>query len=199
MYFKYSLFIKGCSILNWICERGSGQIMTIATQSLFPGIVWIFGSKIQDFPQTFSKTIIYFSRLKVIKQVSNRDLKKSRNRALSMMNYKRTGNIEYDFSNRKIISLVKYLLQLSKNVLQFFPDIFSIFRLFPGLENCWANFKTFSRIQRLCMNPFYFKISLKKYIINSYKSRRFEQFHCQRSLHMFAIILVFINLHTDCS
>ena len=33
----------------------------------------IFGSKIQDFFQTFYKTIIYFSRLKDIKWVINGD------------------------------------------------------------------------------------------------------------------------------
>ena len=35
------------------------------------GFVQILGSKIQDFFQTFSKTIISFSKLKVIKQVIN--------------------------------------------------------------------------------------------------------------------------------
>ena len=45
---------------------------------------WI--KKIQDFFQTFSKTIISFSRLKVIKKVSNRDLKKTRNKALNINN-----------------------------------------------------------------------------------------------------------------
>ena len=154
MYFKYSLFIKGCSILNWICERGLGQIMTIATQSLFPGIVWIFGSKIQDFSQTFSKTIISFSRLKVIKQVSNRDLKKSRNRALSMMHYKRTGNIEYDFSNRKIISLVKYLLQLSKNFLQFFSRHFLYFQTFSRLRKLLGKFQDFFKNSKTLYEPF---------------------------------------------
>ena len=38
-----------------------------------------FGSKIQDFFQTFSKTIAYFSRPKVTKLVVNRDLEKSGN------------------------------------------------------------------------------------------------------------------------
>ena len=34
-------------------------------------------SKIQDFFQTFSKTIIHFSRLKVIKKLINTDLEKT--------------------------------------------------------------------------------------------------------------------------
>ena len=37
------------------------------------GFKQIFGSKIQDFFQTFYKTIIYFSRLKDIKWVINGD------------------------------------------------------------------------------------------------------------------------------
>ena len=38
--------------------------------------------------------------------------------------------------------------------LLFFQTSSPLSRLFPGLENCWANFKTFSRItKRLCTNP----------------------------------------------
>ena len=44
------------------------------------GFKQIFGSKIQDFFQTFYKTIIYFSRLKDIKWVINGDLKKRWNK-----------------------------------------------------------------------------------------------------------------------
>ena len=32
-------------------------------------------------------------------------------------------------------------------------DFISIFQTFPGLEKCRANFKTFTRIRRLCANP----------------------------------------------
>ena len=36
----------------------------------------------------------------------------------------------------------------------FFQTSSPFSRLFPGLENCWANFKTCSRItKRLCTNP----------------------------------------------
>ena len=34
-----------------------------------------------------------------------------------------------------------------KNFLPFFQTLSLFSRLFPGLENCWTNFKTFSRIQ----------------------------------------------------
>ena len=35
----------------------------------------------------------------------------------------------------------------NQDFLPFFQTLSSFFRLFPGLENCWANFKTCSRIQ----------------------------------------------------
>ena len=38
-------------------------------------------------------------------------------------------------------------LNKNSNFLPFFPDFFSKWRLFPGLEKFWSNFKTFSRIQ----------------------------------------------------
>ena len=126
--------------------------MTFVPQSLFPGNVQIFGSKkIQDFFHTFSKTIISFTRLKVIKQVINRDLKKSRNKALSTMRCKRTctGKIEHDLTSRKKISLVKHLLQLSKNFLQFFSglflcfsDFFQVCKIAGQISRLFQEFKT---------------------------------------------------------
>ena len=126
--------------------------MTFVTQSLFPGFVQIFGSKIQDFFQTFSKTIISFSRLKVIKQVSNRDLKKSRNKALSTMRCKRTctGKIEYDLTSRKKISLAKHLLQLSKKpfynffsgLFLSFSDFFQVWKIAGQISSLFQEFKT---------------------------------------------------------
>ena len=68
----------------------SFRITKCLTQNLIKGFVQIFASKIQDFFQTFSKTILYFSRLKVDKymQVINRDLEKHRIQAFFMMNCK---------------------------------------------------------------------------------------------------------------
>ena len=40
-----------------------------------------------------------------------------------------------------------YLRNASYNFYHFFQTLSPFSRLFPGLENCWANFKTFSRIQ----------------------------------------------------
>ena len=150
--------------------------MTIVTQSLFPRFEQIFGSKIPDFFQTFSKTTTSFSRLTLIKYVSKRDLK--RNKALSMMHCKRTGKIENDLTNRKKISLVKHLLQLEKKkftifsrLYLYFPDFFQVQKIAGQISKLFQEFKT---LYRPCLSSF--KISLKKYIINSYKSKRFEQF-----------------------
>ena len=56
------------------------------------------GPKFKIFWRLFSKTIISFSRLKVIKWVINRELKKkkkkNRNKAFFMMRCKRLGEIE---------------------------------------------------------------------------------------------------------
>ena len=61
---------------------------------------------------------------------------------------------------RKIVHFVSICSRSEKKkkktqvFLQFFQTSSPFSRLFPGLENCWANFKTFSRItQRLCTNP----------------------------------------------
>ena len=64
--------------------------------------------------KTFSKTIIFLpdSEGHVIKKVINRDLKKRRNKAFTTMRCNRTGEIEYDLTNTKKISLVKHLLSL---------------------------------------------------------------------------------------
>ena len=40
----------------------------------------------------------------------------------------------------------------NSDFLLFFHTLTLFSRLFPGLKNCWENFKTFSRIQD-CMNP----------------------------------------------
>ena len=64
-----------------------------------------------------------------------------------MMRFKRTGEIEYDLTKTKKKAFAEALKKKMKTFYHFtklyfcFPDFFS------GLENCWANFKTFSRIQ----------------------------------------------------
>ena len=63
------------------------NLETLLTSTTF---VQFFESTIQDFFQNFSKTILYFSRLKVSKKVINRDIENRRNRAFFMMHCKRT-------------------------------------------------------------------------------------------------------------
>ena len=50
--------------------------------------------KLKTFSRLFSKTIISFSRLEVIKWAISTELKKSRNKAFFTMHYKRAGEIE---------------------------------------------------------------------------------------------------------
>ena len=52
----------------------------------------------------------------------------------------KTKNHTYKF----VVALKK---KKTQDFLPFFQTLFPFSRLFPGLENCWANFKTFSRIQ----------------------------------------------------
>ena len=68
------------------------------------------------------------------------------------MRSKRTGKIEYDLTHTQKKFTRKALVvafKITQNFLPFFPDFISVLfsRLFPGLENCWANFKPFTRIQ----------------------------------------------------
>ena len=74
------------------------------------GFVQISGSKIQDFFQ--NNNFFPDSEGHVIEKVINRDLKKRRNKAFTTMRCKRTGEIEYDLTNTKKISLLKHLLSL---------------------------------------------------------------------------------------
>ena len=67
---------------------------------------------------------------------------------------KRTDEIEWDSTKRKkkkftYIALAVALKKRKKNSRLFiiFPEFISISKLFPDLDNCWANFKTFSKIQ----------------------------------------------------
>ena len=69
------------------------------------------------------------------------------------MSCKRTGEIEYDgFDQNEKLEIFTYkALEVTRekklDFLPFFSTLSLFSRLFPGLENCWANFKTFSRIQ----------------------------------------------------
>ena len=63
-------------------------------------------------------------------------------------------------------------------------NFFRLYLYFPDFPSIWwANSRIFKEFNTLYKPPlFSFKIRLKKYIINSRKSRRFEQFQYHRSL-----------------
>ena len=70
------------------------------------GFVQISGSKIQDFFQNNN----FFPDSRLSNRSSIETLKKRRNKAFTTMRCKRTGEIEYDLTNTKKISLEKHLL-----------------------------------------------------------------------------------------
>ena len=64
------------------------------------------------------------------------------------------GEIEWELTTGKKCAVMKQLFvalqKKKKTLLKYYFNLhtFSLFsRLLSGLENCWANFKTFSRIQ----------------------------------------------------
>ena len=105
--------------------------MTFVTQSLFTGFAHIFGSKIQVFFQTFSKTTISFSRVKVIN---------------ALQTY-RWDWIRFDQQEKKF-PYKAVVVAFKKTFNHFFPDFFSIFQTFSRTG------KLLSRFQD-CMNPIF--------------------------------------------
>ena len=104
----------------------------------------ILDPKFKTFSRLYSKTKISFFRLKVIKYVINRDLKKLWC-ATSIR-----ARLNKIWTKRKKLTykvLVVALKKKLKTFYHFFQTLSLFSRLFPGLESCWANFKTFSRIQ----------------------------------------------------
>ena len=85
----------------------------------------------------------------------NRDVKKGRNKAsrhsanararLKKILLKRKKKFTY----KALVVALKKKNNKKKNsrLCTIFPEFISISKLFPGLDNCWANFKTFSKIQ----------------------------------------------------
>ena len=115
----------------------------------------IFGSKIQD----FSKTVLYFSRLKVNKQVVYRDLENTGNQAFFMMHckfslttvqcgHKRIMKLLILWLNVSAMGEIEWNLTTGKKI----ETSYYFSRLFSGLKNCWASFKTFKN-SRLCTSP----------------------------------------------
>ena len=118
----------------------------------------IFGSKIQD----FSKTILYFSRLKVNKQVVYRDLENTGNQAFFMMHCKFTLTT-VQCGHKRIMKLLILWLNVSAmgeiewnlttgkklRLLTIFPDFISILKTFPRSEKLLGKFQDFQEFKTL--------------------------------------------------
>ena len=140
----------------------------------------IFAFKVQDFFQPFSKTTLYFSRLKVTKQVINRDLEKCRNQAFFPMywkctvtkvqcGHKRVMKFLFLWLNswlrarlngiwlQEKIDLLSTAVALKKKNTEFLPFFQTLSlssSLFPGLKSCFANlrlFQEFKTVWTLCI------------------------------------------------
>ena len=106
---------------------GSAATLTsyvLVAHILHIGFVQIFGSKIQNFFQTFFQNKNFFFQTRGYQMG---DLTKTKNK----------------FTYRALVVALKK----TQDFLPFCQSLSLFSRLFPGLENCWANFKTFSRIQ----------------------------------------------------
>ena len=111
----------------------------------------------KTFSRLFFKTKNSFYRLKVIKWVINRDLEKRRNQSFLMIYYKGTVTTGQCGHTRVLEILIVWLNGKKSFTYKALPaalvsDFLSIFQTFPGMENCYANFKTFFKNSRLCMN-----------------------------------------------
>ena len=111
-------------VLTLSDQRGGAQALP-AQFALIQHSYRFLDSKFNTFSRLFSTTIISFSRRKGIEQVINKGT------MLFFMTHcsKNTGEKTQDF------------------FLSFFHTLFPFSRLFSGLENCWENFTTVSRIQ----------------------------------------------------
>ena len=67
----------------YCCSRGGG-----GGKELYSGFYRFLDPKVKTFSRLLPKTILYFSRLKVNKKVSNRDLEKHKNQAFFMLHLK---------------------------------------------------------------------------------------------------------------
>ena len=113
-------------------------------------VFWFQNSKV--FPDCYSKTMISFSRLKIIKQVINKDLKKKpQEQSFSFHDALQTYRLDWiKFDQNDDNFTYKALAVAFKKA--FFQILSPFSRLFAGLENCWANVKTFPRLQDSVQN-----------------------------------------------
>ena len=108
---------------------------------------WI--KKIQVFFHTFSKTIFLFPDSRLSNRWAIETLKKAGTKLYQRCaaNVHVQARLNMIWRAGKNFTRKALVVAFKKTFLQFFFRAFSqFFRLFPGLENCWANFKPFSRI-----------------------------------------------------
>ena len=109
-----------------------------------------------------------------------------------MMRCKRTGEIEYNLTNRKKFSLVKHLLQLSKKLFNiFYPDFISIFQTSSRHRKVAGQIsRLFKNYSKLCMNPVFLPLkSVSKSILLTAIS--------QEDLNSSIIIEVYMHLSSN--
>ena len=109
---------------------------------------------------------------------------------------------EKNFIGEALVAFKKLFTIFSRLYL-YFRDFFQVWRIAGQISRLFQEFKS---LYEPCLSSF--KISLKKYIIKNYKSSfiiKSWKFTCPSIKlfvicnNTFAVILVFINLHTDCS
>ena len=113
----------------------------------FQGSYRFFIQNSRLFPDFFQNNNLFFQTQGYQIGDQSRPLKKRRNKTFSMTC--RRDWIRFDQHEKKFTSegLVVRLSKKLKTFYHFFKTLPLFSRLFPGLENCWANFKTFSRIR----------------------------------------------------
>ena len=125
------------------------QLLAIFTMDKVRTDFWIQNSRL--FRDFFPKTIILFPHSRLSNRWLIQTLKNAGTKLVFTMQTYRRDWIRFDQNDeRKKKTLIKHLLWLWKKTQDFLPffQTLSLFsRRFPDLENCWANFKTFSIIQ----------------------------------------------------
>ena len=113
-----------------------------------------FLSKIQDFHWTFSKTIISFSRLKVMKQVINRELKKIlQEQSFFHDRQARLNKISQTQKTFHLRSTCCSFKKKNQDFLPFFQDFTSILQTFSGSGKVLGKCQDVFKNSRLCTNP----------------------------------------------
>ena len=108
---------------------------------------WIQNSRL--FPDLFPNNNFFFRTSGSQIGSINRDLKTQEQKLFLWCAANIWARINKIWQKQKKFTYKALVVSLKKNSRLFhsFADVISIFQTFPGLENNWTNFKTFSRIQ----------------------------------------------------